>query len=84
MKSGTIPVIGYLLAQPKKDKRNLRSSSKGEKLLTSEEREVSLHCTGKPELKAREITERLVKDRYKIRIEKKQTVEDSMLECKYY
>ena len=46
------------------------------------EREVRLHCTGKPDLIAREMTERLVKDRYKMRIEKKQSLEDSMMQCK--
>ena len=82
MRSGSIPVIGYLLSQPsvKEKSKRIRGVSPHE-IVSSVEREVRLHCTGKPDLVAREVTERLVKDRYKLRIEKKQSIEDSMMQC---
>ena len=75
-------MIGYLLSQPsvKAKGKRIRGVSPHERF-SSVEREVRLHCTGKPDLIAREVTERLVKDRYKMRVEKKQTLEDSMMQC---
>lgn len=88
MRVGSVPVIGYLLSRPRRGvsaPHRLRSDGRSgererERALSSEERAL-LQCTGTPQLAARKVTERLVRDRYKLRIEKKQTVEDSLLEC---
>jgi len=90
MDFGVIPVIGYLLSRPKRAEKRLRSlsnprySNDKQRLLSSEEMELLNNCTGRPQLAAKQVTERLVKDRYRQRISGKQTVEDSMWECTMY
>jgi hypothetical protein len=88
MENGAIPVIGYLLSQPLrisgrlKDMKNPMYSHKHNRILTSEEFELSQCCTGVPKLCTKKMTDMLVKERYKLRLSGQQSIEDSMLKCK--
>lgn len=77
MRSGALPPIGYLLTQDKVKARSARKPS----YITQESREQA-ELREKPELKAKSVTETLVKEKYKRRHEGEETIFESLLRCK--
>ena len=80
--SVVIPPIGYLLVASKTGGRST-SSQKERRQGTQAQREYNTHFTGKPQLVAQKTTEKLVKKRYAERSAGKQSIEDSLISCKF-
>jgi hypothetical protein len=74
MFSGLIPPIGAALLHPERRRTDNR---------TTEEREM-LQCTNTPTLKASKVTNALVEERYRLRRVGIQSIEDSLISCKYF
>lgn len=80
MANGTLPPIGYILSQPERENKPVRHNN-ASKLMKSEDIAAS-KCKSKPDLAAKKTTDVLVKGRYKLRREGKESVADSLMSCK--